>query len=93
MKLKHPNDMSEQELRQLVFSMGWAALDLAQHLRFCVNLKPKYRKQADENAIAMAYKLTQMPYYSSDSFVDRVLDISIFGENGLSKIEGYREKR
>lgn len=30
----HPNDMTREQLREVVFAMGWMALDLAQHLNF-----------------------------------------------------------
>jgi hypothetical protein len=78
--------MDEVQLRELVFAMRWAALDLAQHLDFTNKLlsppadedpiDPRRRK-AYEQARDMAYALCGSEWPNS------VGGLMVFGEHGL----------
>ena len=81
---KHPNNMSKEELKELVFAMGWAALDLAQHLDFTIKaLDGENKEKALYKATKMAYDITEMPYKKLQPKSN--IDISYFGETGLEK--------
>lgn len=83
--MPHPNDMSWQQLRDLVSDMSYAALDLRQHLDFTVNwLKDEYKEAAYSRAIQMAGEIEMMPYQEREQR-DRTFDIVIFGKDGLTK--------
>jgi len=80
---KHYRNMNAEELRELVFAMGWAALDLAQHLHFTTHcLKPEFQGDAYERACVMAYELADMPF-NFEPTPPKQCQIAIFGENGL----------
>ena len=81
---KHPNNMSKEELKELVFAMVWAALDLGQHLAFTINfLDGENKEKALKKATKMAYDIIEMPYKELPPKSN--IDISYFGENGLEK--------
>ena len=81
---KHPNNVSKEELKELVFAMGWAALDLGQHLDFTMKfLDGENKEKAFYKAIKMAYEITEMPYKELPPKSN--IDISYFGETGLEK--------
>ena len=81
---KHPNNMSKEELKELVFAMVWAALDLGQHLNFTMKfLDGENKEKALYKAIKMAYEITEMPYKELPP--KSYIDISYFGETGLEK--------
>jgi hypothetical protein len=76
--------MSRQELRDLVSDMGWAALDLAQHLSFTNEmLREEYRGEAYKKAQTMAYALANMPY-SETQPRDPLGHVAVFGKDGLT---------
>jgi hypothetical protein len=84
---KHPNDMTREELRELVSAMSWAALDLAQHLNFTNDwLKPEFREQAYKRGEQMAYELSHMPYAEDRPEGDSKFNVVVFGEDGLTRI-------
>jgi hypothetical protein len=81
----HPNNMTKEQLQELVNAMSCSALDLAQHLHFSLTaLKYQYRKKALLRATRMAYKLTQMPYHDTDEDLAELNGITIFGKEGLT---------
>jgi len=83
---RHPNNMSKEELKELVFAMGWAALDLGQHLNFTMEfLDGGNKEKALNKSIMMAYNITKMPY--EELPLKSNIDISYFGKNGLEKGE------
>lgn len=85
-KVKHPNDMNKEELRDLVRTMSSMALDLAQHLCFTNDcLKVQYRKDAYKRAEQMAYQLTYAWEYEQP---EGNMDIAIFNSNGLTSVHG-----
>lgn len=74
-KWVHPNDLSREALRELVGSLSWMALDLAQHLNF-MNLQydeggRKGPKDDDaegyKSAEAMAYAISHFPYHGPEA--------------------------
>lgn len=74
----HPNDMTRDELRELVSGLSWMALDLAQHLNF-LNLQfgDGGRKGPDDDDAAgyiaaerMAYAISSFPYDGPDAMGD-----------------------
>ncbi len=80
---KLPNDMTREELRELVWAMSSLALDLAQHLRFtCEGLRPEYREEAYGRATQMAYDLAFYPYAENRPEVSPNC-IMVLGENGI----------
>ena len=84
---KHPNDMNEEELRNLVWQMSSWALDLAQHLDFTNEmLKIQYRKEAYKWAVQMAWQICYAWDYQPDTQGN--CEIAFFGENGLSVKRG-----
>ena len=85
-EVKHPNDMTREELRDLVWSMSSMALDLAQHLNWTNDcLKIQYRKEAYKRAEEMAYEITRAWEYEQ---LEGNMDIAVFGSNGLTSIHG-----
>jgi len=81
---RHPNNMSKEELRELVFAMEWAIIDLARYLNYTVRFSDgKNKEKALYKAIKMAYDITDMPYKKLPPKSN--IDISYFGENGLEK--------
>jgi hypothetical protein len=92
---KHPNDMSREELRDLVGDMSWMALDIAQHLNF-MNLQftPGGRREGDEDdgpgyiaAERMAYALSALPYRGPEAMegLRRTPGVAVFdGQGGFS---------
>ena len=81
---KHPNDMTWQELRDLVSAMSWAALDLSQHLNFTNEmLKEEYKANAYKRAESMAGAICSMPY--KDHAPPGQIDMVIFGADGLTR--------
>jgi len=84
--MKHPKDMNEGELRELVFAMSQAALDLSQHLNFTNDwLKDEYKQNAYKRAEDMAGAICQMPY--RDAKPDNKFQVVLFGENGLERLD------
>lgn len=81
---KHPNDMTREELHDLVWQMSSAALDLAQHLCFVEDLKPEYQENAYKRATEMAYRLVYLWENKQDE--DPNCHVLLFGENGLEKL-------
>ena len=83
--MTHPNCMLPEELRELVWDMANAALDLAQHLSFTHEmLREDLRDGAYEKAIKMAYDIVKMPdgdYKKRDPRCDVVF----FGAEGLTR--------
>lgn len=86
-KWKHPNDLSAEELRELVGSMSLMALDLAQHLAYSGMDK---RITADSNLAAaweqatrMAYELSGYPYDGPTLERTNPPGLLVFGEKGL----------
>lgn len=81
---KHPNDMTRDELREIVSDMSWMALDLAQHLNFSNEaLKEEYREEAYQRAEKMAYELSHYPYHGPDPEAPASPGVAVFGETGL----------
>lgn len=79
----HPNNMSRDELRELVGAMSYAALDLGQHLKFTNDaLKIQYRKEAFHRATQMAYDISYMPY-EDELPKQSNFEIAFFGAKGL----------
>lgn len=65
--MKHPNNMSKKELRELVSAMGWDALNLAQHLTSANNwLKEEYKEKAYRQAAKMAYEIVLLSIGDSE---------------------------
>jgi hypothetical protein len=63
--VKHPDDMTEDELRELVKDMSWEALNIAQDLMFTNELlKPKLKAAEYVRICNQAYALCNMPYNS-----------------------------
>lgn len=58
--MKEPADMTREELLELVFSMSWSALNLAQHLSATQHLRVQYRREAYQKAVQMAYDLVYL---------------------------------
>ena len=94
---KHPNDMSREELREVVSMQGWLCLDLAQHLNFLnLQFQPEGRKGPDDDdaegylaAERMAYAITRFatdgPDALDSSGVKRTPGIGfIDGKGGFS---------
>ena len=81
-KRKHPNDLTADELRELVWEMSLAALDLAQHLAFTNDmLKAEYREEAYKTAERRAYELCYLT--CQDPSIPLTQGIAFFGEHGL----------
>lgn len=85
---KHPNDMSREELRELVSAMGWLALDLAQHLCYSEGLKPEYKDEAYKKATGMAYHLVNLQF-NFNGVEKSKADITVFGADGLEKVSSF----
>ncbi len=84
-QVKHYRDMSREELIELVGSMGWMALNLAQDLSMIETLKVQYRKNAYHRATQAAYELTHawdMEYKEGN------MEIAFFGKDGLEVTTG-----
>lgn len=82
--MKHPNDMTREELRELVGDMAGMALDLAQYLRFTTEaLREDLRPAAYKKAIKMAYELAFYPY-NGKRMERGNCEIVVFDEDGLS---------
>ena len=81
---KHPNDMSADELRKLVWNMAWVALDLAQHL-YVTNklLKDEHKGGAYEKECLMAHNLASLNF-QNDSSQDRGHAV-IIDDRGLTR--------
>lgn len=83
---RHPNDMSREELRELVSAMSWAALDLSQHLNFTnACLRDDMRQAAYVRAEQMAGEICNMPY--TETPPDDGSGICVFGVMGLERIK------
>ncbi len=83
--MTHPNAMLPEELRELVWDMANAALDLAQHLRFTHEmLRDDLKNGAYEKAIRMAYDIVKMPD-SDYKKRDPRCDVVFFGAEGLTR--------
>jgi len=83
---KRLQEMSKDELIEIIHDMRWSALDLAQHLVFTVDLlKPKYQKEAYKRATAMAYQLAFPPDDKPTKHPEK-FDINFFTADGLHKI-------
>ena len=80
---KHPQDMTREELLNLVFQFSLTALDLAQHLSFSEDLKPEYKDNAYKRATEMAYKLVYL--WENEQNSDSKFNILFFGKNGLER--------
>jgi len=88
---RHPNNMNKTQLKELVFAMSWAALDLAQHLWFTADfLDNKSKKKAYEKATQMAYDITKMPY---EKIEKSNIDVSFYGDTGLEKLSSFTERK
>jgi hypothetical protein len=73
----------EEELRQLVWSVSWLALDLAQHLSFATEaMDPAYRPAAYQQALALAKDLADYPVADVRD-VSSTPGVAFFGERGL----------
>lgn len=59
---KHPNDMTCEELLELIGDMTSLALDLAQQLRYAMGMKEEYLRKEVEKACKTAYRLAIDPY-------------------------------
>jgi hypothetical protein len=84
--MKHPNDMTAEELRELYWAMAWAALDLAQHLHYTTKwLKDEYKEESYKKAVGMAYDLV---YFDRQQEIPKrkQCNIAVFGETGLETI-------
>jgi len=84
-EVKHYKDMNREELIELVGTMSWMALNLAQHLNFTEGLKVQYRKQCYERAIKMAWEICYAWKYE---YPEGDFEISYFGSNGLEVTTG-----
>ena len=84
--VKHPNDMTKEELRDLVFAMSSMALDLAQHLDWTTNcLRVQYKKDAYRRAIKMAREICYAWEYLHEK---GNCEVAIFGSDGLTVERG-----
>ena len=73
---EHCNDMSAEELREIVSAMGWMALDIAQDLSFANRaLRRDLRAAAYRAACADCYSLADFAYRPRDPKID----IKVFG--------------
>ena len=89
--MKHPNDMTRDELREVVSAMSWLSLDLAQNLSFIVNmLKREYVADALRGAIQQAYDLSHYPYNEDRINPKAKAQVSVFSEGGLT-VERFDE--
>jgi hypothetical protein len=84
-QVKHPNEMNEQELRNLVWSMSEMALNLAQHLESTEMLKVQYRKNCYQRAIKMAWEICYAWKYEQH---EGNMTIAYIGDNGLEVTKG-----
>ncbi len=83
--MTHPNEMLPEELRELVWDMANAALDLAQHLSFTHEcLRDDLKEGAYVKAIRMAYDIVKMPD-SDYKKRDPRCDVVFFGAEGLTR--------
>lgn len=73
MRSKHPDEMTREELLELVGDMTLLALDLAQHLRYAEGLKEPYLREAVREACKMAYKLAYEPFCGWESNAEVLL--------------------
>jgi len=84
MSNKHPNNMTKEELRELISDMSWRALDLAQHLDWTIDcLRVQYRRGAYERARSMAHEISDMPYRNYEKSSGSVI---LFGAQGLTDV-------
>jgi hypothetical protein len=84
-EVKHPSEMTREELLDLVWQMSSSALDLAQHLESTEWLKVQYRKKCYERAIQMAWQICNAWEYERK---EGNMQIAYFGGNGLEVING-----
>ena len=83
--MKHPNDMTRDELREVVSAMAWLSLDLAQNLSFIVHmLKREYVAEALRGAIQQAYDLSHYPYNEARINPKAKAQVGVFGATGLT---------
>lgn len=87
---KRPNEMTKEELLELVDTMSSWALDLAQHLDFTTNmLKVQYKKSAYQRAIQMAWQICYA--WDHEPEPEGNFSIHVFGQDGLVNIKGGPE--
>jgi hypothetical protein len=85
-QVKHYKDMTREELMELVCSMSWMALNLAQHLEYTTNcLQVQYRKDCYRRAIEMAWQICYAWEYEKPQ---GNMEVAYFGGNGLEVING-----
>ena len=84
-EVKHPSEMTREELLDLVWQMSSSALDLAQHLESTEWLKVQYRKKCYERAVKMAWQICNAWEYERK---EGNMQIAYFGGNGLEVING-----
>lgn len=91
----HPNEMSREQLREVVAGLSWMALDLAQHLNFMnLQFSEGGRKgPTDEDAEGyqtaerMAYAISAFPYHGPEATegIRQTPGVAIFdGKGGFS---------
>jgi len=83
--VKHYRDMTREELLDLVHSMSWMALNLAQHLESAEYMKVQYRKNIYHRAIQMAWEICSAWEYEQP---EGNMEIAYFGGNGLEVTTG-----
>jgi len=83
--VKHPSEMSKEELLSLVWNMSEMALDLSQHLECTEMLRVQYKKDAYKRAAKMAAEIVYAWEYQHPK---GNCEVAMFDGNGLTVERG-----